>query len=174
MEYHRQIMNEKIKIRSADRLWILDISEDMRNRLYLVEDAGMDYITVTTQEELKRAIKKKPDKIIVIGKLAGKVMKVGKIKKIAPATLSVIGALILAVPVEIASAPVTGGASLAPLAAQISIIIGATEISIPISVLLLVSGVGLTLISILFDEYSYIEISREKIVFERKRKEKEA
>lgn len=133
----------------------------------------MDCITVTTQEELKRAIKEKPDKIIVIGKLAGKVMKVGKMKKFSPATLGMIGALIFAVPVEIASAPVTGGASLVPLAARLAITIGTTEISVPISVLLLVSGVGLTLISILFDEYSHVEISPEKIVFERKRKGKD-
>ena len=78
----------------------------------------------------------------------------------------------LTAPVEILSAPATGGASLAALATQIAITVGTTEISIPISVLVLVSGVGLTLISILFDEYSHVEISPKKIVFERKRKEK--
>lgn len=133
----------------------------------------MKCITVTTQEELKRAIKEKPDKIIVIGKLAGKVMKAEKIKKFSPAAFSLIGVLLLTAPAEIMAAPVTGGASLAALATQIVITVGTTEISIPISALLLVSGVGLTLISILFDEYSHVEISPKKIVFERKRKEKE-
>lgn len=125
----------------------------MKNRLFpltLGEDARMDCITVTTQEELKKAIKEKPDKIIVIGKLAGKVKKAEKIKKFSPAAIGLIGALALAGSAEIASAPATGGASLAFFAAQVIVTTATTEISIPISVLLLISGVGMTLISILF------------------------
>lgn len=132
----------------------------------------MDCMTVTTQEELKRAVKEKTERIIVVGELAVKLKKAEMIKKYSPATLGTIGALgfLGSVGAGIAAAPATGGASLAFVATQVVITTATTKIVIPISVLFLISGIGITVISILFDEYSHVEISREKIVFERRRK----
>lgn len=132
----------------------------------------MDCITVTTQEELKRAIKEKSDKIIVVGELAKKVKKAEVIKKLSPVALSTVGVLGLLGSAGIAAAPATGGASLAFFATQIIVTTATAKVVIPISVLALISGVGIVAMSILFDEYSHVEISREKIVFERKRKKR--
>lgn len=59
-------------------------------------------------------------------------------------------------------------------AAKVVVTTATTEVVIPLSALLLLSGVGITVMSILHDDYSRVEISREKIIFERKRKGKES
>ena len=132
----------------------------------------MGCVTVTTAEELKKAIKEKQDKIIVSEKLARKVKKAEKIKKLSPTVLGMIGALGAAAVAGVAAAPATGGGSALFFAAAAAPVSAASGLSIP--VLILISGVGLTLISILFDEYTHMEIGGGKIIFERKHKDKKA
>lgn len=127
---------------------------------------SMDSVTATTPEELKKAIKEKHNKIIVTGKLAEKVKKAKKIKKLSPAVLTMIGGLVAVDTAAVGLAPETGGASFL-VAAPINVATAAvTGLSFP--VLAVIAIVGLTTISILFDEYTRVEIGSD-IIFERKR-----
>lgn len=131
----------------------------------------MSSVTVTTPEELKKAIKEKRDKIIVTGKLANKVKKAERMKKLSPVVLSMIAAIGAAGTAGMVAAPVTGGTSLAftaALTATLPPVAAASGLSIP--VLIIISIVGVATLSILFDEYTHIEIEHGKVVFERKHK----
>lgn len=56
--------------------------------------------------------------------------------------------------------------------AKVVVTTATTEVVIPLSALLLLSGVGITVMSILHDDYSRVEISREKISLRGREKEK--
>lgn len=95
-------------------------------------------ITVTKKEELEKAKKEKYDEIIVHGDLADKLKKAKKIAFASKITLCVIAS---AIGTSIATAPITGGlsmAALAPLAAvtglEIAAIIAATSIGLALLV----------------------------------------
>lgn len=138
-----------------------------------------DGVTVTTPKELKKAIEEKQDIIVITGKLAKKMEKAEKIKKLSPAVLAMIGGLSAAATAALAAAPaaavaapgVGGAAALTAFAATAAPAAAASGLSIP--VLFVISAVGLAAMSILFDEYSRVEVEAGKLIFERKRKKKE-
>ena len=124
----------------------------------------MNSITVTTPDELKKAISARYDQIVVTGSLAQKVKQAEEIKELSPAVLAMFGGLgVLAV----AAVAVPGLGTAAFAAAAVSVV-AASGLSIP--VLIIISIVGVTVLSMLFDEYTYVEVSAKKIIFERKRK----
>lgn len=143
-----------------------------------VDTANESGITVTTSKELKKAIEERQDRIIITGKLAKKVKQAEKIKKLSPAVLAMIGGLSAAGAAALAAAPVVtvavpgvgGAAALAAFAATAAPAATASGLSIP--VLLVISVVGLAAMSILFDEYTHIDMEAGKLIFERKRKDK--
>lgn len=130
----------------------------------------MSSVTVTTPVELKRAIKEKRDQIILTGKLAKQVKKAKKIKKLSPAVLAVVGTLGTIATAGVVVAPVTGGSSLAFTAA--AAVPAAAASGLSVSVLIVITSVGLVGMSILFDDYTHLEFESGKIIFERKHKKR--
>ena len=123
----------------------------------------MNSITVTTPSELKNAINARYDQIIVTGSLAQKVKQTEKIKELSPAVLAMLGGLgTLAV-----AAVAVPGLGTAAFAAAAVPVVAASGLSVP--VLIVVAVVGAAMLSALFDSYTKIEVSPQKIVFERKR-----
>jgi len=109
----------------------------------------MEKIIVRTKSELKEAIDKKYEEIVVEGSLADKLKTVKKIAKVGRATLAVLATALVA-------APFTGGLSFfsaAPIAALTGI---------RIAVIIAVSVIGLGLILGIYNDYDYIEADYEK------------
>ncbi len=127
----------------------------------------MSSITVTTKEELKRAINEQYDEILVIGKLAKKVKKAEKIKTLSPKALAMISGLAVVGTGAAVAAPFTGGVSAAAFAAAAAP--AAALSGLEVSVIAFIVFVGLTALSTLFDDYTKIEIDRNGVKFERKR-----
>lgn len=129
----------------------------------------MSSITVTTKEELKRAINEQYDEILVIGKLAKKVKKAEKIKTLSPKALAMISGLAVVGTGAAVAAPFTGGVSAAAFAAAAAP--AAALSGLEVSVIAFIAFVGLTALSILFDNYTEVEVQTHppKIKFERKR-----
>ena len=127
----------------------------------------MSNITVSSPKELKDAIKEKYDEITVVGSLAGKVRTARKIKKMSPAVLGAIGGLSALAVGALVAVPVSGGLSMAAFAAAAAPVAASSGLSIP--VLLIVAGIGVTVLSVLFDEYTEIEISKDKVRFVRRK-----
>ena len=129
----------------------------------------MRSITVKTENELKKAIQEKYDRIIVEGDLAKKVIQAEKIKKLSPAAMGILSACCVAAVGGVVAAPVTGGGSLGISAVALAPAVVATGMSIPVLILIVI--VGLALLAILFDEYTKIRASLNppEIVFERKK-----
>ena len=125
-----------------------------------------DSVTVTTHDELKKAIKAKTNRIVITGKLAKKVKQAERIKKLSPAVLAAIGGLSA---LATAAVPGVGGAAALAFAAAAAPVAVSSGLSVP--VLLIISGVGLAAMSLLFDEYTHFEMQDGKLVFERKRKQ---
>ena len=123
----------------------------------------MNSITVTTPDELKKAINARYDQIIVTGPLAQKVKQTEKIKELSPAVLAMFGGLGA---LAVAAVAVPGLGTAAFTAAAIPVV-AASGLSIP--VLIVIAVVGVAMLSALFDSYTKIEVSSQKIVFERKR-----
>ena len=136
----------------------------------------MNSITVSKPEELKKAINARYDQIVVTGSLATKVKQAEKMKKLSPAILASIGGLSTLAVAAVAAAPAAaviapGVGVAAPIAAVTAAAVPvATSSGIAIPVLITIAVVGVTVMSILFDEYSYVEVSPKRIIFERKRK----
>ena len=136
----------------------------------------MNSITVKTPKELKSAIEAKYDQIIITGSLAKQVKKAEKIKKLSPAILASIGGLGALAIAAVAAAPaaaviipgVGAAAPIAAFAAAAAPVAVASGISIP--VLLIIAFVGLSAMSVLFDDYTHAEFINGRIIFERKRK----
>ena len=123
----------------------------------------MSSITVTKPDELKKAINARYDQIVVTGSLAQKVKQAEKIKKLSPAVLAMFGGL-GALAVAAVAVPGVGTAAFAAAAVPL---VAASGLSVP--VLIIIAVVGVTLVSTLFDEYTHVEVSSQKIIFERKR-----
>ena len=125
----------------------------------------MRTIEVNTKEELKQAMNDKYDEIIVNGELAKKLNKAKKINKLSKVTL---GILIAALTAGIATAPITGGASLGAsfiTAAPIAALTGTD-----IAVIIAVSFIGVTLVIAVFKDYDDVEFSTNPLKLKLKRK----
>lgn len=127
----------------------------------------MSSITVSKPKQLKEAINKKYDEITVVGSLAGKVKSARKIKKMSSAVLGAIGGLSALAVTTLVAAPFTFGTSMAVFAAAAAPVAASSGLSVP--VLLIVAGIGVTVLSGLFDDYTEIEISKDKVRFVRKK-----
>jgi len=130
-----------------------------------------DSVTVTTHDELKKAIKAKTNRIVITGKLAKKVKQAERIKKLSPAVLAAIGGLSALATAALAAAAVPGVGATAALAFAAAAAPVAVSSGLSVPVLLIISGVGLAAMSLLFDEYTHFEMQDGKLVFERKRKQ---
>ncbi|EGT0013082.1 hypothetical protein ACV3T5_07055 [Clostridium perfringens] len=111
----------------------------------------MKSIEVTTKNQLKEAVDKNYDEIVVNGELAKKLNKAKNIKKLSGATIGVLAATLS---VGAATAPITGGLSLVA-AAPIAALTGAD-----IALIIAVSFVGLALVTSIYKGYDEIEISK--------------
>ena len=129
------------------------------------ENTAPSSITVTETKELKKAIDAHYDRIVITGPLAKKVKKAEKIKTLSPAKLAAIGAL-GGLAVAAVAAPGSGSVAFAAAAGTVS---AATDLAIP--VLFIIAFVGISAMSILFDDYTHFEVSDRKLVFERKKSE---
>lgn len=103
---------------------------------------------VKTKEELKKAKIDQVDKIIVEGKLAEQLKSAKKITTMSSVALAALSTLIAG---GIATAPFTGGVSMALTAATAAPIALTTGLSVP--AIILVSFLGVGFIIALFKEY---------------------
>lgn len=114
-------------------------------------------VYVETKEELKAAVERKEQEIVVGGKLATKLKGLAKLKKISQkqrvallALLAGSGATAVA---AVAAAPVTGGMSV--VAGKLALAVAAPAEGVPVSAAVAIIGVigiiGLTAISLLRD-----------------------
>lgn len=119
---------------------------------------------VKTKEELKQAKNDQIDKIIVEGKLAEELKSAKKITTMSSVALATLSTLIAG---GIASAPLTGGASMALTAVAATPIALTTGLSVP--AIILVSFLGVGFIIALFKDYEMeINIHNKTVTLTRK------
>ncbi len=102
---------------------------------------------VRTKAELEKAVEEGVEIIVVEGELAEKVYEGRKIKQYGASTLALLGA-------ALAAAPLTAGASLAPIAALTGI---------DLVIIIIVLAVGLALLLAVWKEYEVVEFSTEPL-----------
>jgi len=115
----------------------------------------METVTVTTKEDLEKAVEKGYSEIIVKGDLAEKVRNGVKLKTLNKATIAIIAGAIAAI-------PFTGGISTVA-AASIAAMSGA-EIALIVAIIFL----GIGLIEKLLEQYDEILVSKDEVVLRKK------
>ncbi len=132
-------------------------------------------VTVTTKDELEKAITEKKEEIMVVGELAKKIKKANTAKKIAKGVG--VGAVVAAGVAGVAAAPLTGGASLvatkmaAPLATAAATGGVAITLSTGAAVVGALAAIGLTTICLVSMEKDYeVEAEGEGYKFSWKKK----
>ncbi|MGI5923153.1 MAG: hypothetical protein ACOX9E_04340 [Lentisphaeria bacterium] len=113
----------------------------------------MSSVTVTTKQELKAAMKKKINEIIVIGDLADKLVRARKIARLSAASIALITT---AVAGSAALAPVTGGASFGVGALGFAAVAKTTGTSVPM--IIAAAAIGISLVVAVFKKYKVIEV----------------
>lgn len=127
----------------------------------------MKSITVKTTQELKKAVKEGYDQIIVPEELGKKITRAKKVKKLSPVAIGALAA-IGAVEVGVtAVAPPVGA-----LMAKPAIATGVAIAGLDIAAIALISGVGLMVLSMLWDDYAEVDIGNGFFAFKRKRSSK--
>lgn len=114
-------------------------------------------VTVQTKNDLKKAIENKADTIIITGSLADDVIKGQKLAKLDKIALASLGFTASAIAAAVATAPVTGGASIAvavPVAATLAAMTG-----LEIATIIFICVMGVSVLWAFYKEYDIIEIS---------------
>lgn len=126
---------------------------------------------VKDKNELKKAYEDKVDKIIVTGDFAKKMRKAKVIRKMTPAKLAVLGAVLTAAGGGLAMSPFTLGAS--SVISIVTVAPAAAKTGISISAIIAIGSIGLTLLLAIFKEYDFIEAKKGdfKVVLKRRKKD---
>jgi len=142
--------------------------------------AKMNSITVKTKKELKSAIDKKYEEIIIVDSLANQLKKAKPIAFLGAAALSVIIVAVAAMPftggASVASIPIATGIAGLTAATSSAIAVGsaaagaATLSGIEIATIILAASVGITLIVAIFKDYEEISYKDGEMALRRKQK----
>lgn len=134
---------------------------------YIFKEDSMESRIVKTKEQLQKAYDEKVDKIIVEGKLAKKIKKTQKLKYVTMATVAGLGGAIAIVAGGIATAPMTGGVSLAVSGSAVAAISAQTGLSF--AAVIMAVSVGVSLLVAVFKDYDVeVRHGKDRVILKKK------